>query len=114
MKRLVKEYLLKDFYGDDYMLAPYVDTYKNNSSLAILLYGDDDELFCGMTVNLTAYITSGNNCAFVDTNNNPWIIDFINTYKLGKPTGRVGRSGYCEYPEYEFDLSKMNEGQPEY
>lgn len=114
MCKPIKEYLLKDFYGEDYMLAPYTNRYVNNGSLAITLYGDDDEPFCDMTVNITTSATSGSNCAFVDTNNNPWIIEFILDNGLGKPTGRYGTSGYCTYPEYEFDLSKMNEGQPEY
>lgn len=114
MCKVIKEYLLKDFLGEDYLLAPYVNRYENNDSLAILLFGEDDELFCDMTVNITGSGTSGSNCAFVDTNNNPWIIEFILDNGLGKPTGRYGMSGYCTYPEYEFDLSRMNEGFPEY
>ena len=109
MHNPIKKYLLKDFCGDDYLLAPYTYQYRNNGSLAILLFENDDELFCDMTVNIND-TTTGSNCAFVDTNNNPWIIEFIVNNELGKPTGRCGTSGYCQYPEYEFDLTKMNDG----
>ena len=108
----INKYLLKDFYGDDYLLTPYTYQYQNNGSLAILLFDEQEELFCDMTVNISTASTSGSNCAFVDTNNNPWIIEYIEANELGKPTGRYASSGYCQYPEYEFDLSKMNEGQP--
>ena len=28
-------------------------------------------------------------------------------YKLGKPTGHYGYSGYCSYPEYKFDMDEV-------
>ena len=58
------------------------------------------------TVNLPAYPTTGNR-AFVDVNNCEWVLDLIRLYNLGKPTGRLGYSGYVTYPEYEFDLDEV-------
>ena len=103
----LKEYLLEDFEGDDYVVYPLVRRYQNNNTLAVLLYGDDDEWFCDITVNLPCSKDSTNK-AFVDTNNNPWMPDFLAKHQLAKPTGRTAKSGYCEYPEYEFDMSKLN------
>ena len=47
--------------------------------------------------------------AYVDTNNCPWAPAFISEYKLGKPTGKRKRSGYCTYPQYEFDRKVLGE-----
>lgn len=113
----LKEYLLEGVFEEDYLLAPRVSKYTNNGTLYILLTGEDDEPFCDLTVNLPNDQISDKskpNLAFVDTNNNQWLPKFIERYSLGKPTGFYGFSGYCVYPEYEFDLSKLNEGLPEY
>lgn len=104
-----RRYLLKDFYGDNYLLAPYITKYRSNNKLAILLFSEDGALFCDMTVNITDSNTCDSSCAFVDTNNSPWLIDFIQANELGKKTGRFGVSGFCSYPEFAFDLAKMNE-----
>lgn len=111
MEQPLKEYLLEDYYGEDYLLAPKIRTYQNNGRLAIFLYGEDDEWFCDITVNLPGNQLSDSNkknLAFVDVNNNPWLPEYIEKYALGKPTGHSGTSGYCTYPEYEFDLEKLN------
>ena len=47
--------------------------------------------------------------AYIDTNNCPWAVDFIEQEKLGKRTGRTGRSGYCTYPVVKFDMKKVKE-----
>lgn len=49
----------------------------------------------------------GENEAYIDTNNCPWAMDFIKEYKLGTPTGRTGRSGFCEYPVVKFDTLQL-------
>ena len=111
MSEPLKEYLLEDFYGDDYYLAPIINRYANNNSLAVFLTGEDDEPFCDLIVNLPGNQlsdSSKDNLAFVDTNNNPWAPKFIEKHSLGRPTGHYGFSGYCVYPEYEFDLTKLN------
>jgi hypothetical protein len=47
----------------------------------------------------------------VDTNDNPWAEAFIAEHHLGKPTGRTRRSGFCVYPEYEFDMKRIEKFQ---
>lgn len=53
--------------------------------------------------------TDDKTISFVDTNNHPTAEEFIERYGLGKPTGKYVRSGFCMYPEYVFDLDKLNE-----
>ena len=83
-------------------------TYRNNGNLAIILDSPTEGPFATLTVNLDGPKLS-KNYAFVDTNNCPWAEAFIKEHGLGKPTGTVGYSGYCQYPLYEFDLSKLGE-----
>lgn len=83
--------------------------YATNDNLYIGLVCRDDEFpepWSDLTVNFD--IKCEPNKAFVDTNNNgndieKWII----MNKLGVPTGRVYRSGFCIYPEYEFDMDEV-------
>ena len=53
-------------------------------------------------------------CAFIDTNNNgdsilPWLV----RNGLAVPTGVLGRSGYCVYPEFRFRDSALKEADPD-
>ena len=64
------------------------------------------EPYATLTVNLPEQ-GGGKNFAFVDTNNFPEAPKLISENKLGKPTGNFGYSGYCTYPEYEFDPSAL-------
>ena len=85
-------------------------SYCNNGALAITLDSPTEGQFATLTVNLGEFaegLTEG--LAFVDTNNCPWAEAFIEEHGLGKFTGYFGRSGYCRYPLYEFDLSKLGE-----
>ena len=66
----------------------------------------DLEPFSNLTVNINAQ-NSGPDCAFVDTNNFGSAEKLIREYKLGKPTGKIGYSGYCSYPEYRFDMKEI-------
>ena len=79
--------------------------YANNGNLAIQLWCEDGP-YATLTVNLNHKCKS--NCAFVDTNNCPWAEEFIYRYALGVPTGDMQASGWCIYPEYEFDLDAVN------
>ena len=65
----------------------------------------EDGPYAILTVNLSQKCKP--NCAFVDTNNCPWAENFIEKYKLGMPTGDMKMSGFCIYPEYEFDLAEI-------
>ena len=46
--------------------------------------------------------------AYIDINDNGnEIIDWLITNKLGKLTGRICHSGFCMYPEFEFDMDEV-------
>ena len=83
-------------------------SYRNNGNLAIVLDSPTEGPFATLTVNLDGPKLP-TNYAYVDTNNCPWAEQFIKHRNLGKPTGMVGYSGYCTYPLYEFDMSKLGE-----
>ena len=104
--------------GKTYEALIYANRYADNNRLYFALYtftrdedvDDDDcgywEPYCDITVNLYAFI-SNTDCSYLDTNNAPFIVKFLLDNKLGKLTGRTAQSGFCEYPEFEFDLEEM-------
>ncbi|MBR3208901.1 MAG: DUF4313 domain-containing protein [Bacilli bacterium] len=85
-------------------------TYRNNGSLAVLIETTEGEPFATLTVNLASGIAEGD-YAYVDTNNCEWAEKFIKENELGTPTGIMGYSGFCEYPLYLFDTSKIREAK---
>lgn len=84
------------------------DTYANNGRLAVCIV-DKDKCTVGLvTVNLSTPLSAPhNNLAFVDENNLPGIGLFLLQNNIAKPTGNFACSGFCIYPEYEFDLRKF-------
>ena len=83
-------------------------SYESNYSLAITLVCSEGP-FATLTVNLDESAHCNEDCAFVDTNNCPWAEKFIRDNNLGAPTGKTAHSGFCMYPEYKFDLSKLQQ-----
>ena len=89
--------------------------YSQNESLYLGLYDEDndawpyeEELYADITVNLPDSGCYPANFAYVDVNNFPEAVLIIEEYGLGKPTGRKAWNGFSCYPQYEFDLSKIN------
>lgn len=80
--------------------------YNNNGRLAIVLT-EEESPFATLTVNLPEYTDLAENEQYVDINNCPWAADFIKENKLGEPVGSIALSGFCTYPLYAFDLSKL-------
>lgn len=91
-----------------YEVEVFRTSYANNDSLAVFLETTDGEPFCRLTVNLPDSIAS-EDYQYVDTNNIPWALDFIESNDLGVNTGIVGYSGFCEYPLVKFNLDKIKE-----
>lgn len=91
-----------------YMLELEKKQYADNGNLAIQAYCNTEgfrEPFARLTVNLGRKLAD--DVAYVDTNNCPWAEEFIEENGLGVPTDRIGQSGWCFYPQYKFDLSKI-------
>ena len=93
-------------YGTIHPITLEVNHYVDNGNLAIEMVTWEEgyaEPWSRLTTNLGDKLES--DCAYVDTNNNGEdITSWIEQNGLGIPTGRIGYSGWCEYPEYKFDL----------
>jgi hypothetical protein len=96
-------------YGKDRPIELVASSYTSGHGLAIAMITYEEgypEPWQNLTVNLE--IATDDNCAFVDTNNNgEEIIEWLISNGIGKPTGRTARSGFCIYPEVEFDMDKL-------
>ena len=75
------------------------DEYRNNGTLAVLMYKEDGELYGCVTVNLNHSLQS-DSMAFLDENNLPGIGKWLTRNKLGIFMGVNARSGFCTYPLY--------------
>ena len=101
----------------EYKTLLAINKYAYNDRLAIEMYtemsgyspwGNGEpwwEPWCDVTINLPFKKVTDENCAYLDTNNAPHIVDFLLENKLGKLTGKTARSGYWTYPEFRFDIS---------
>lgn len=97
-------------WGSNHKITLDLDHYAENGNLYVGLVSWDEgfpEPWSDLTVNLS--VPCKPNCAFIDTNNNgEQIIDWLIKNGLGKKTRRIGQSGWCTYPEFEFDMDAVN------
>ena len=111
-----------DVYDRAWYLRPKVTNYRNNDRLAIVLTvdhvepADEDcipgETFAILTVNLPdAHCPEGH--AYLDTNNCPWAVSFVEENGLGEFTGEHAVSGFCTYPLFKIDTSMFNGDEDE-
>lgn len=85
-----------------------VGKYQADDSIAIQAWNQQDGPIATLTV-CQCDNSLGEGEAYIDTNNCPWAVDFIEKEGLGKRTGHIGRSGYCTYPVIKFDMQKLKE-----
>lgn len=83
-----------------------VGKYQADDSIAIQAWNQKDGPIATITVCLCDR-SLGENEAYIDSNNCPWAVEFIQKYNLGKITGRTGRSGYCTYPVVRFNMEQL-------
>lgn len=102
-----------NFLGTNYEVRFHTNHYANNNNLYIGLYSKDEddywEPFADVTVNLP--MKCKENHGFVDVNNLPGIEKFLRENKIAEPTGTLMPSGYCVYPEYEFNMDIINKNK---
>lgn len=104
----MKTYKVETDFGT-YEVELGVSEYLNNGSLAIeLIDAEERESFAILTVNIEEE-GAGKETAYVDINDCPWAKKFIEDNELGEFTGKYGRSGFCVYPLYKFNLDKIKE-----
>ena len=81
--------------------------YRADKTLAVSTVCENEEPWGMVTVNIGEKPLN-EKCAFVkDYSENEGITDFLVKNKIAKPTGRKCLRGFVTIPEYEFDLSKL-------
>lgn len=101
-------------YGGDSEIQLDVQQYANNGRIAVSMITNEEgypELFGCLTVNIDA--PAPDYCGYLDTNNLSNAEKFVTENGLGEFTGLTGRSGFCEYPLYLFNVDRLRELCPE-
>jgi len=101
-------YHVKTFFGE-YDVELRLGKYYDNKNLAVDLFDPVEGPFARLTVNLGKKLPA--NQAFLDVNNCPWAEEFVSENGLGKSAGKIGFSGYCAYPLYEFNTEVLNDNK---
>ena len=97
-------------WGEDYKIWLEKNTYKwgGKDNLAVQAFLENEEPFATITVNLPEEeLTDPTTCAFIDINNLKEVEDFLVENAIATPTGNLGFSGFCVYPEYRFNLENL-------
>lgn len=104
-------------FGKLYTVTLVPACYMNNRSLAIqIMYrdGQDWEPYGTLTTNLSG--APEKNKAYVDINNlGAEVLGWIKENGLGEPTGKMKKSGFCQYPEVKFNEEALKQfDSPDY
>lgn len=103
-----------EFYGELYEVALVAEKYSSNGTLAVEMMCIDGCPFARLTVNIEASnFSAGEDAQFIDTNNCPWAEEFLQKNGIASPTGIYGRSGFCSYPLYKFNMEKLEQFEEE-
>lgn len=81
-----------------------IRAYKDNEPYAIITVNVPNALGICETISIK-------NCAYVDTNNFPFVTELIEK-GIAVDTGFKRHSGFCEYPLYQFDEEWLKSLQP--
>lgn len=95
-------------WNEEFLLRLFRSSYSFGDNLAIVARTTQGEPFATLTVNFGDEIPDKTR-AYIDTNNCPWAEEFLVENSIAKPVkGCYHISGYCLYPLYEFDLTKVD------
>lgn len=98
-------------YGTNHPMTFELANYVDNATLYVGLITNEEgypEPWQNLTVNLAESCRCKSNCAYIDTNNNGnEIIRWLEENNLGELTGRIAASGWCFYPEFEFNMEEL-------
>lgn len=96
-------------YGKNHPMSFHLGTYVENKNLYVGLLTNEEgypEPWQNLTVNLSTNCDA--DCGFIDTNNNGTeIVEWLIANELGHFTGRTRVSGWCTYPEFQFNMDKL-------
>lgn len=104
------------FFDTDYAICLEKTAYTQNQNPAIRMWMVEDgqitEPFGSLSVNLgpipEGYQEAGKIAVFLDTNHLPELPAFLEAKGLGKATGYVRQSGFCQYPLYLLDEAALS------
>lgn len=86
-------------------------SYSRTGTLAVVAYEASEEVlepYATLTVNLPDWaFLLDEGLVFVDTNNNPWAIRWLEDNGIARYMGVKAVSGFCDYPLMKFDLGKL-------
>lgn len=102
-----------NFLGTDYRLGFHFGRYTNNGNLyvgLINLESEDEPYFMDLTINLTGLLPFQ---ATIDTSLDRDICDWLVQIGAGRTCDRSIRSGYVEYPLFQFDPEFLRDANPE-
>ena len=84
--------------------------YSYSQTLAVFAEGEDGSTYGVATVYIEGQSDSlPSDCAFVDTNNWPYVDKLLVDEGVAVKTDCCGSSGFCTYPAMKFDLDKIKE-----
>lgn len=95
-------------WGKDHPISFTLNKYADNGNLYVGMLTHEDgfpEPWSDLTVNLGIECLEG--FAFIDTNNNPGIIGWLEANNLGKRTYNLVPSGFCMYEEFYFNMPEL-------
>lgn len=88
-------------------------TYSHSGTLAVFANDDDGSPYGVATVYLEGQSeTLPKDCAFVDTNNWPDVVETLEKADLAEELiDSYGSSGFCVYPAMRFKIEKISEAR---
>jgi hypothetical protein len=96
-------------WGSNHPITFHLANYADNDNLYVGMITHDDpdfpEPWSDLTVNLGTPLLM--DCAFIDTNNNPGILDWLEANNLGKRSGNKRQSGFCTYEIFYFNMDEL-------
>lgn len=79
---------------------------KSKRQVLNLSLWSNEGQYCDVTIDFQPCFIASKpklNRAYIDTNNSRWLFHWLIKRKIAKPTYFSHFSGFCEYPEMEFD-----------
>ena len=95
-------------WGENHSISFELANYADNDNLYVGMITHEDgypEPWSDLTVNLGIPLPMGT--AFIDTNNNPGIIGWLEANNLGKRSGRAVQSGFCTFEVFYFNMDEL-------
>jgi hypothetical protein len=105
-----KKIIYTDSFGNEHPCTFELNSYRENRNFAVLMYtyiGGFKEPYATLTVNFSEKLEKYH--AYIDVNNLDNITVWLEENGLATYTGRQRISGFCIYPEYEFDIKAIKQ-----